>query len=306
MWENKKCVAIVASSRSAWVASSTTRGGSLCFTRCPWLHQFACVPVKRWCCWGGVTPYFCNGARPARCEYGRSFCWRQVLLFYNLEWDLLKQMHTCTLGCIVSPQVTNCKHKWQNTVHQVSGVQKGTITVEAMRMLSTTEAFLVTKSVPLLMQGTSCAEPSSNVQNQFIKPQHCWCESVDRQCRRKLKRLGPFILTEPYKISSSRYWQLAQSVWELSYPECASTEVGKEHWHLFECNYTMHFQRTSCQHAALAGMPACFIGRSGCHTVPAAPSLSLKLGCWRMRPVPGRRPGTWAQAAGPIGTLLAL
>ena len=49
----------------------------------------------------------------------------------NLEWDLLQQMHPYTLVCTVS--LTDREHTWRNAVRQVSGVQKGTIAVEAMR-----------------------------------------------------------------------------------------------------------------------------------------------------------------------------
>ena len=128
-------------------------------------------------------------------------------------------------------------------------------------MLSTTKAFLVTKSVPLLMQGTSCEEPSSNVQNQFIKPQHCWCESFDRHSAEgSWSNKDHYYWRNPAR-SAARYWQLALSVWELSCPECASTEVEQRASFQMQLHYAFPANF----------MPACFIGSSGCHTLTYSP-----------------------------------
>ena len=58
------------------------------------------------------------------------------------------------------------------SVRQVSEVQKGTITVEAMRDF-VHNLGVPSRKISLSRRGTSYAKPSSNVQNQFIKQQHC-------------------------------------------------------------------------------------------------------------------------------------
>ena len=63
--------------------------------------------------------------------WGYSYAFPSVPITCNVEWDLLQQMHPYTLVCTVS--LTDSEHTWRNAVRQVWGVQKGTITVEAMR-----------------------------------------------------------------------------------------------------------------------------------------------------------------------------
>ena len=42
------------------------------------------------------------------------------------------------------------------------------------------------------------------MQNQFIKQQHCWCESVDRCSAEGVKHLGPILLTEPQSLQDEQ------------------------------------------------------------------------------------------------------
>ena len=168
----------------------------------------------------------------------------------NLEWDLLQQMHPYTLVCTVS--LTDREHTWRNAVRQVSGVQKGTIAVEAMRDIVQNLGVPGRKISPTSHAGVLLM-PSQALMRQ-INLSHGNTADVKvltDAVQREVDAFKTIILDGALHLEPDldNLLSLYESFHILNaLPAKWSAE------HLFKCNCTMCFQRASCQHVVLAGM----------------------------------------------------
>ena len=159
-------------------------------------------------------------------------------------------MHPYTLVCTVS--LTEREHTWRNAMRQVSGVQKGTITVKAMRDIVHNLGVPDRKISPtshagVLLMPSQALMRRISLSNGSTADVRLLTDAVQKEV--EAFRATTIDGAMHYEQDIDNLLSLYESFHILN---ALPAKWSKEH--LFKCKCTMCFQRASCQHVVLAGM----------------------------------------------------